>query len=221
MARPRALKAPARLAVLSVGYADGYHRLAGASDEQPGARVWVRGQRAPLAGRVSMDLITIDVTHIPGVVRGDWVELFGRHIAVDEVARHAGTDRLRALDRPRPPLPAGLCRRAGLIAGSPRRPPKINLSPPPWPHERMRLSAPEKGSRVDRTFMGGAERRPCCEEVSDLFASGPPRRDRRHYDRPPSGPKPFSSKERGQSSPGDGRKSPRRALKRAPSVLAE
>ena len=38
-----------------------------------------------------MDLITIDVTNIPGVVRGDWVELFGRHIPVDEVARHAGT----------------------------------------------------------------------------------------------------------------------------------
>jgi alanine racemase len=87
----QSVKAPARLAVLSVGYADGYPRLASASDERPGARVWVRGQRAPLTGRVSMDLITVDVTNIPGVVRGDWVELFGRHIAVDEVARHAGT----------------------------------------------------------------------------------------------------------------------------------
>ncbi len=85
------LKQPARLAVLSVGYADGYHRLAGGSDAHAGAQAWVRGQRAPLAGRVSMDLITIDVTNIPGVVRGDWVELFGRHIPVDEVARHAGT----------------------------------------------------------------------------------------------------------------------------------
>ncbi len=85
------LKQPARLATLSIGYADGYHRLAGGSDEHPGARVWVRGQRAPLAGRVSMDLITIDVTNIPGVTRGDWVELFGRHIPVDDVARQAGT----------------------------------------------------------------------------------------------------------------------------------
>ena len=82
---------PARLATLSVGYADGYHRLAGATDERPGAQVWVRGQRAPLVGRVSMDLITIDVTNIPGVKRGDWVELFGRHVPVDDVAHHAGT----------------------------------------------------------------------------------------------------------------------------------
>ena len=87
----KSLRESARLATLSVGYADGYHRLAGTTDEHPGAWAWVRGQRAPLVGRVSMDLITIDVTQIPGVVRGDWVELFGRHIPVDEVARHAGT----------------------------------------------------------------------------------------------------------------------------------
>lgn len=87
----QSLKEPARLAVLSIGYADGYHRLASGSDEQRGASVWIRGQRAPLAGRVSMDLITVDVTNIPGVVRGDWAELFGRHIPVDDVARHAGT----------------------------------------------------------------------------------------------------------------------------------
>ncbi len=87
----QSFKQPARLATLSIGYADGYHRLAGATDERPGAWVWVRGQRAPLVGRVSMDLITIDVTNIPGVTRGDWVELFGRHIPVDDVARHAGT----------------------------------------------------------------------------------------------------------------------------------
>ena len=61
----QSFKEPARLATLSVGYADGYHRLAGGSDERPGAWVWVRGQRAPLVGRVSMDLITIDVTNIP------------------------------------------------------------------------------------------------------------------------------------------------------------
>ncbi len=85
------LKEPARIAILGVGYADGYHRLAGGSDEMPGAAAWVRGQRAPLVGRVSMDLIAIDVTHIPGVARGDWAELFGRHMPIDDVARHAGT----------------------------------------------------------------------------------------------------------------------------------
>ncbi len=85
------MKEASRLAILAAGYADGYHRLAGGSDERAGASAWVRGQRARLVGRVSMDLIAIDVTNIPGVAPGDWVELFGRHIPVDEVARHAGT----------------------------------------------------------------------------------------------------------------------------------
>jgi len=87
----QSFRQPTRLATLAIGYADGYHRLAGGSDERPGAHAWVRGQRAPLTGRVSMDLITIDVTNIPGVMRGDWVEMFGRHVSVDEVARAAGT----------------------------------------------------------------------------------------------------------------------------------
>ena len=64
--------------------------------------------------------------------------------------------------------------------------------------------------------MGGAERRPCSGEVSDLCRSGPPRRDRRHYDRPPQG-KLFRDGEGGEPA-GRGRKSPRRALKRAPHV---
>ena len=85
------MKEPARLAILAAGYADGYHRLAGGSDERPGASAWIRGQRARIVGRVSMDLIAIEVTGIPGVSRADWAELFGRHMPVDEVARHAGT----------------------------------------------------------------------------------------------------------------------------------
>ena len=64
---------------------------------------------------------------------------------------------------------------------------KINLSPVPIPHEMMRSSAPEKGSRVDRNVVGGAERCPRSGEVSDLSPSGRSRRDRRHYDRPPQG----------------------------------
>jgi alanine racemase len=81
----------ARVAVLGIGYADGYHRQAGGGAERSGASAWIRGQRAPLVGRVSMDLMAIDVTAIPGVMQGDWAELFGRHVPVDEVARHAGT----------------------------------------------------------------------------------------------------------------------------------
>jgi alanine racemase len=85
----RALKRPSLLAVVGVGYADGYHRRTG-TPENP-ARVFVGGRFAPIAGRVSMDLITIDVTDVPGVARGDWVELFGANVPVDEAAAHAGT----------------------------------------------------------------------------------------------------------------------------------
>jgi alanine racemase len=85
------LKRPSRIAIIGLGYADGYHRLAGSSDGMHGARVFVRGRFAPLVGRVSMDLMAVDVTDIPGVQRGDWVELFGANIAIDDVAAHAGT----------------------------------------------------------------------------------------------------------------------------------
>jgi alanine racemase len=85
------LKRRSRIAVLSAGYADGFHRLAGSSDSRPGARVHIRGKFAPLVGRVSMDLMTADVTAVPDVQRGDWAELFGPHVPVDEAAGHAGT----------------------------------------------------------------------------------------------------------------------------------
>ncbi len=82
---------PSRIAILSAGYADGYHRLAGASDGRGGASVYVRGSTAPLVGRISMDLIAVDVTDVPGAARGDLAELFGPNIPVDDVARFAGT----------------------------------------------------------------------------------------------------------------------------------
>jgi len=63
-----------RIAVLPVGYADGYPRLL--SDR---ARVIVRGEYAPVVGRVSMDLTTVDVGHIPGIAVGDEVILIGAH----------------------------------------------------------------------------------------------------------------------------------------------
>ena len=73
-----------RIAVVGVGYADGYHRRAGSSAARAGARAYVRGRFAPLIGRISMDLMALDVTDIPGVIRGDPVELIGRHVPVDE-----------------------------------------------------------------------------------------------------------------------------------------
>lgn len=66
-------KAKSRVAVLPVGYADGYPRLLSNR-----ARVIVRGEYAPVIGRVSMDLTIVDVGHIPGVMVGDEVILIGQ-----------------------------------------------------------------------------------------------------------------------------------------------
>ncbi len=85
------LREEKRVAILAAGYADGYHRLAGSTDARPGAQAWVRGRRAAVLGRVSMDLTAVDVTGIVGVAEGDWVELFGPNIPIDEVAASAGT----------------------------------------------------------------------------------------------------------------------------------
>jgi alanine racemase len=65
-------KERSRIAVLPVGYADGFHRLLSNH-----GNVIVRGEYAPVVGCVSMDLTTVDVTHIPGVVIGDEVALLG------------------------------------------------------------------------------------------------------------------------------------------------
>jgi alanine racemase len=87
---------PRRIATISVGYADGYPRAASATDGKahaPAGEAIVAGIRCPFAGRVSMDLITLDVTAVPqgAVNRGDPVTLIGDEIDVDEVGRRAGT----------------------------------------------------------------------------------------------------------------------------------
>lgn len=85
------LEADTRIAILSAGYADGYHRSAGSSDGRAGASGWLRGRRVPLLGRVSMDVTAVDVTSIAGASEGDEVELFGPNIPIDEAAAAAGT----------------------------------------------------------------------------------------------------------------------------------
>jgi alanine racemase len=79
-----------QVATLPVGYADGYDRLLSNR-----ASVLLRGRRVPLIGRVSMDLITIDVTDVEGVSVGDEVVLLGRdgeeEIAAEELAAMIGT----------------------------------------------------------------------------------------------------------------------------------
>lgn len=85
------LKEDTRIAILSAGYADGYHRSAGSRDGRAGASVHIRGRRAPVLGRVSMDLTAVDVTGVAGASEGDRVELFGPNLPIDEAAAAAGT----------------------------------------------------------------------------------------------------------------------------------
>lgn len=85
------LSKEARIATISAGYADGYIRQAGSTTNVKGARAFVNGQFVPLVGRVSMDLIAIDVSAVDDIARGDYVELFGPNVSVSEVARHAKT----------------------------------------------------------------------------------------------------------------------------------
>ena len=82
-----------RLATLLIGYADGLPRGAGATDSRPGAEVAVAGRRAPLVGRVSMDLTIVDITEMPedAVRAGDRVEFFGPTIDLDDFASRSGT----------------------------------------------------------------------------------------------------------------------------------
>jgi alanine racemase len=78
---------PSRIATAGIGYADGWHRsLSGRG------RAFFDGTPVPLVGRVSMDLTTFDVTEIPGVIPGAWLELIGPAQTPDDVAAAAGTN---------------------------------------------------------------------------------------------------------------------------------
>lgn len=77
---------PSRIGTVSAGYGDGYPWRAAR-----GGVALVRGRRAPLAGRVSMDMLAIDLTDLPEVRVHDPVTLWGDALAVEEVARVVGT----------------------------------------------------------------------------------------------------------------------------------
>jgi len=79
-------KTKSKIGVIPIGYADGYPRHAA-----NGTPVLVNGRRAALAGRVSMDMISVDLSGHDHVEVGDPVELWGEHLSVDEVAACAGT----------------------------------------------------------------------------------------------------------------------------------
>jgi len=83
---------PTRLAIVAAGYADGYFRAAGGVDGVRTAHALVGGKRCPIAGRISMDLMAIDITDLPSPPRrGQMVTLIGDGVTVDELALHFGT----------------------------------------------------------------------------------------------------------------------------------
>jgi len=75
-----------RVAIAAIGYGDGYPRHLGS-----GTPVLVRDQRVPLVGRISMDMIAVDVTRLPEACVGDAVALWGQQLPVEELATLAGT----------------------------------------------------------------------------------------------------------------------------------
>jgi alanine racemase len=77
---------PSRIATVAAGYGDGYPRHA-----PDGTPVRIGARRSPLAGRVSMDMITVDVTENPDAVVGARAVLWGSDPGVDEIAAAAGT----------------------------------------------------------------------------------------------------------------------------------
>ena len=84
---------PSRLATIGVGYADGIPRAAAAAPGKPGMQVAIHGTLCPVAGRISMDLIVIDVTDVPAhtLAPGAMVELLGAQVGIDDLAMRAGT----------------------------------------------------------------------------------------------------------------------------------
>lgn len=75
-----------RIATIAMGYGDGYPRHA-----EIGTPVWIGDRVVPLIGRVSMDMLNVDLSYHPDAKIGDVVELWGKNISVDEVAKSAGT----------------------------------------------------------------------------------------------------------------------------------
>jgi alanine racemase len=82
-----------RIAIIAVGYADGFLRSAGAAKGKVAAEIVVAGKRCPLVGRISMDLLAVDVSDLAAgsVRRGDLATLIGEGMSIDEIAAGMGT----------------------------------------------------------------------------------------------------------------------------------
>ena len=85
---------PLAVAIVAAGYADGVLRAA-----SPGGYGWAAGTRCPILGRISMDLIALDISHAKGVGAGAMVELVGPNVPVDDLAAGAGSIAYELLTR--------------------------------------------------------------------------------------------------------------------------
>ena len=88
---------PTRIGIIALGYADGVLRSASGSGYG-----WLSGRRCDLVGRISMDLMAIDVSDVEDAAPGQRVELFGANLPVDTAAAHAGTIAYELLSRVSP-----------------------------------------------------------------------------------------------------------------------
>ena len=82
-----------RVATLACGYADGFLRALSGPTGRPGPVGYIGEHQVPVVGRVSMDLITVDVTGVPerAACRGAWVEVLGARTTIDDLTDMAGT----------------------------------------------------------------------------------------------------------------------------------
>lgn len=92
---------PSRIAILGAGYKDGVPRALSSREQAGPAQVFINGRRCPIIGRISMDMMAIDVTGLPdgSVTRGTRAEILGRTILIDEAAAWAGTISYELLTR--------------------------------------------------------------------------------------------------------------------------
>jgi alanine racemase len=89
-----------RIAVLGAGYKDGVPRSLSSGNANTPPQVFLGGKRCPVIGRISMDMMAIDVTDLPRPVsRGETAEILGPHILIDEAASWAGTISYELLTR--------------------------------------------------------------------------------------------------------------------------
>lgn len=92
---------PSRIATIACGYADGFLRALSGPTGHPGPAGYIGPHPVPLVGRVSMDLITLDVTDVPVELahRGAWVEVMGSRVTLDDLTDRAGTIGYELLSR--------------------------------------------------------------------------------------------------------------------------